>query len=198
MSTAIRPASLAPLNPPPRSPEGRVERRRALYRLAAPVAVLTVRHGDELHGTTVSALSTVSREPLLLAACLRSSSEFAALAVQAGRYTVNVLGSDQADLARYFSDGSRPSGAAQFAPWSWTTDPYAQAPLLEGALAHYTCRLAGQAATGDHNVLVGLVTHATVGTGDPLISYAGGLYTGPLAPAMDPGPGRHIRKETAA
>ena len=148
MSTAIRPASLAPLNPPPRSPEGRVERRRALYRLAAPVAVLTVRHGDELHGTTVSALSTVSREPLLLAACLRSSSEFAALAVQAGRYTVNVLGSDQADLARYFSDGSRPSGAAQFAPWSWTTDPYAQAPLLEGALAHYTCRLAGQAARG--------------------------------------------------
>ncbi|MFB7501962.1 flavin reductase family protein [Streptomyces broussonetiae] len=198
MSTAVHPAPLAPLTPRPHSPEGRIARRRALYHLAAPVAVLTVRHGTELHGTTVSALSTVSREPLLLGACLRSASEFAALAVRAGRYTVNVLTADQADLARYFSDGSRPCGAAQFAPWSWTADPYAQAPRLQGALAHYTCRLAGQAAAGDHSVLVGLVTHAAVGRGEPLISYGGGLFTGPLAAAPDPGPGRHIPKETAA
>ncbi|MEV5177118.1 flavin reductase family protein [Streptomyces flaveolus] len=198
MSTTARTSPVAALAPRPRSPEGRIARRRALYHLTAPVAVLTVRHGSQLHGTTVSALGTVSREPLLLGACLRTGSQFAALAAEAGRYTVNVLAADQAELARYFSDGSRPAGAAQFAPWAWTADPYAHAPRLEGALAHYTCRLAGQTRTGDHSLLVGLVTHAAVGRGEPLISYTGGLFTGPLAPARDPGPGRHTRKETAA
>ncbi|MFF9145951.1 flavin reductase family protein [Streptomyces sp. NPDC014861] len=192
MSTALRPRAGL------RTPEGRRLRRRAVYHLAAPVAVLTVRHGDVLHGTTVSTVSTVSREPLLLGASLRRGSQFAELALAAGRYAVNVLAGDQADLARYFADGSRPGGAAQFAGLAWEPGPYAHAPLLGGALAHYTCRLAGSTSVGSQEVLIGHVTHAVSGDGDPLLSYAGGLYSGPLTPVRDPGPGSQTRKESTA
>ncbi|MFF2775583.1 flavin reductase family protein [Streptomyces sp. NPDC058052] len=196
MSTALRPRTGPAAGH--RSPEGRLRRRRALYHLAAPVAVLTVRHGDVLHGTTVSTVSTVSREPLLLGASLRRGSQFAELAAAAGRYAVNVLAGDQADLARYFADGSRPEGAAQFAGLAWEPGPYAQAPLLDGALAHYTCRLFGATPLGGQEVLIGHVTHAVVGEGDPLLSYAGGLFSGPLTPVRDPGPGSQTRKDTTA
>ncbi|GGW79725.1 flavin reductase family protein [Streptomyces caelestis] len=194
MSTALRPRT--GLSAGHRTPDGRLRRRRALYHLTAPVAVLTVSHGGILHGTTVSTVTTVSREPLLLGTCLRSGSQFAELAVASGRYAVNVLTGAQADLARYFADSSRPGGADQFAGLGWEPDPYAHAPLLEGALAHYTCRLYGSTALGDHEVLIGHVTHAAVGEGTPLLSYAGGLFSSPLTPVRDPGSGSQTRKDT--
>ncbi|MFF2026291.1 flavin reductase family protein [Streptomyces sp. NPDC058171] len=196
MSTALRPHSGPAAGN--RTPEGRLRRRRALYQLAAPVAVLTVRHGEVLHGTTVSTVTTVSREPLLLATCLRRGSQFADLAVAAGRYAVNVLTAEQAHLARYFADSSRPGGATQFAGLEWEPGPYAHAPLLDGALAHYTCRLFGSTPLGGQEVLIGHVTHAVVGAGDPLLSYTGGLFSGPLTPVRDPGPGSQTKKETSA
>ncbi|GAA3378496.1 hypothetical protein GCM10020367_58210 [Streptomyces sannanensis] len=196
MSTALR-SRTGPAHGH-RTPEGRLRRRQALYHLTAPVAVLAVGHEGQMHGTTVSTVTTVSREPLLLGTCLRSGSKFAELAAASGRYTVNVLTAAQADLARYFSDSSRPDGPAQFDGLRWDLDAYAHAPRLDGALAHYTCRLFGISRVGDHEVVIGHVTHAAVADGDPLLSYAGGLFTGPLSPARDPGPGSQTRKETAA
>ncbi|MFE4538986.1 flavin reductase family protein [Streptomyces scopuliridis] len=181
-----------------RTPDGRLRRRRALYHLTSPVAVLTVSHEGQPHGTTVSTLTTVSREPLLLGACLRRGSQFAGLAAASGRYVINVLTAEQVELARYFADSSRPDGGAQFAGLGWEPEPYAHAPLLHGALAHYTCRLSGSPEVGDHDVLIGYVTHAAVGAGEPLLSYAGGLFTGPLTPARDPGRGRQTSEETTA
>ncbi|GAA2565081.1 MULTISPECIES: flavin reductase family protein [Streptomyces] len=198
MSAVLSHRATGPVPVGNRSPEGRAARRRALYHLAAPVAVLTVSHEGRVHGTTVSSVPVLSREPLLLGACLRARSEFAALAAAAGRYTVNVLTADQAGLARHFADTRRPSGVEQFAGLDWTPDPYAHAPLLDDVLAHYTCRLFGASQVGDHSLLIGHVTHAAVGRGDPLISYAGGLFTGSLDPARDPGPADRTRKETAA
>ncbi|MFP8885481.1 flavin reductase family protein [Streptomyces mangrovi] len=174
----------------------RLRRRRALYRLASPVSVLTVRHAERPHGTTVSNIGTVSREPLLLGACLRSGSLLAELAAAEGRFTVNVLDASQTDMARYFADPDRPDGEAQFAHWPWTTDPYTRAPRLEGGLAHYACRVFGRPRIGDHEVLLGHVTRTAVGEGEPLLSYAGGLFTGRLSPVPETGPDHRTGKES--
>jgi flavin reductase (DIM6/NTAB) family NADH-FMN oxidoreductase RutF len=155
--------------------------RSALRRLTGPVAVLTVNHAGRLHGTTVSTAATVSHRPLLLAASLRSGSVLARLAVAEGRFSVNVLCGRQAHTARWFADGDRPDGEAQFADVPWRRDPYTSAPLLEGALGHYSCRVAGEAVVGDHEVLIGRVVRAAAGEGEPLLSFAGGLF----APALE-------------
>jgi len=188
VSVAAEPRTAQSLRSGGRPAADPAERRRALRHLASPVSVLTVSHSDRLHGTTVSTVTTVSLSPLILGVCLKGGSVFAELAAAEGRFSVNVLGGTQGSVARWFADSSRPDGAEQFAGLPWHADPYGRAPLLEGALAHYTCRLVGSTVVGDHEVLLGRVVHAVTGDGDPLLSFAGGLFAGalnPVAPRND-------------
>ncbi|WP_411104997.1 flavin reductase family protein [Streptomyces sp. cmx-4-9] len=159
------------------------ERRRALYHLASPVSVLTVDNGGRLHGTTASTVTLVSREPLLVGVVLRAGSSFGALAVAEGRFVINVLDAGQAGLARWFADSRRPDGGAQFDGVPWTPDPYAKAPLLDGAMAHYSCRFHSRHPAGDGELLLGYVVRAAAQAGPPLFSYTGGLFSGALFPA---------------
>ncbi|MEU9670769.1 flavin reductase family protein [Streptomyces bobili] len=172
----------------------------AVERLAAPVTVLTVCHDGRVHGTTVSALTTVSRTPLLLTASLREGSEFAQLSLAEGRFTVNVLNGGQQAVARRFADRDRAAGAAQFEGFTWHPDHYSGAPLLEGALAYYACRVHGSFLVGDHEVLLGLVVRADAGlSGLPLLSYDGELCAGGAAADLSRVPDFHTThpKETA-
>ncbi|MFJ9506541.1 flavin reductase family protein [Streptomyces anulatus] len=170
--------------------------REALRRLAAPVAVLTVCHRASPHGTTVSSVSRVSRTPLLMGACLRAGSSFASLAAEEGRFSINVLDSEQGPLARWFADSTRPDGIEQFAGLAWRPDEFTKAPRLEGALAHYSCRVSGRFVVGDHEVLLGQVVRADHGDGEPLLSYAGGLFAAGLRPARTGRPRDLDRPET--
>ncbi|MFP3991450.1 flavin reductase family protein [Streptomyces sp. E11-3] len=167
------------------------ERRRALYHLASPVSVLTVSHAGQLHGTTASTVTLVSREPLLVGVALRAGSSFGRLAAAEGRFVVNVLDAHQGDLARWFADSGRPDGSAQFDGMAWTADSYAHAPRLTGALAHYTCRVHSSHRAGDSEVLLGYVVRASADERPPLFSYSGGLFAGSLHPAR-------TTKETSA
>ncbi|MEU3355396.1 flavin reductase [Streptomyces sp. NPDC037389] len=59
-------------------------RQEALRRLAAPVTVVTVRHEDRPHGTTISSVTRVSKAPLLMGVCLRGGSAFTGPAPASG------------------------------------------------------------------------------------------------------------------
>ncbi|MEV7422209.1 MULTISPECIES: flavin reductase family protein [unclassified Streptomyces] len=161
------------------------ERRRAMYHLASPVSVLTVATEERMHGTTASTVTLVSREPLLVGVVLRTGSSFAQLAAREGRYAINVLSAEQADVARWFADSSRPQGSEQFDGLRWQADSYANAPLLTGGLAHYTCRFHSQHSVGDGELLLGYVVRAGTADGPPLLSYAGDLYAGHLRSAQE-------------
>ncbi|WP_063794090.1 flavin reductase family protein [Streptomyces graminilatus] len=157
----------------------------AVGRLAAPVTVLTVCHDGRTHGTTVSTLTTVSRTPLLLTASLPEGSDLAHLMLAEGRFAVNVLSGGQRALARRFADRDHPAEDDPFEGLAWRTDRYSGAPLLDGALAHYSCRVRGSFLVGDHEVLLGLVVRAHTGlTGHPLLSYDGELRTGAADPEL--------------
>ncbi|MBU7597841.1 flavin reductase family protein [Streptomyces sp. P38-E01] len=170
-----------------------VRRRNAVLRsLASGVAVLTVRSGDRLHGTTVSTLTSVSRKPLIIGVCLRPGSAMADLVRTEERFVANVLSGEQHALARWFANRARPEGAAQFDEVSWMPGSRSAggAPLLDGAVAQLTCRLSSCVPVGDHEVLLGLVTEATANGGEPLLSYAGALHApvlyDPAANALPP------------
>ncbi|SCF49715.1 NADH-FMN oxidoreductase RutF, flavin reductase (DIM6/NTAB) family [Micromonospora matsumotoense] len=156
--------------------------RRAVRRIVSGVSVLTVRHGDTLHGTTVSSLSAVSRQPLLVAVCLGRWSTFTGLASAAGRFTVNVLAEHQAGVAAWFADPGRPSGAAQFDHLTWQPDPVTDAPRLDGALASFSCDLHRRIPAGDHDLLLGEVTGGSAGEGNPLLHFSGQMHEGVLHP----------------
>ncbi|MCK9902326.1 hypothetical protein CC117_23475 [Parafrankia colletiae] len=151
-------------------------RRDAVRRLSTGVTVLTVRHGDVVHGTTVSSVLAVSRDPLLVGVSLRRGSLTSDLAVTSGMFVVNVLSRRQALLADWFADPDRPAGLAQFDRLDWRPDAGCGAPRLAGAVAAMSCRLQARLTTGDHDLHVAEVVEGTVGTGSPLISYAAGVH----------------------
>ncbi|GII76170.1 flavin reductase [Sphaerisporangium rufum] len=152
--------------------------RRALRQVTGGVSVLTVDRDGLRHGTTVSALVTISRQPLILGACLRPSSKFAALVPAGGLFSVNVLATGQEVLARRFADPARRVGDEQFAGLSWTADETTGAPLIGGCLAHLACRVTERQRIGDHELLLAEVVGGTPGTGLPLVSFAGRLHHG--------------------
>ncbi|MFD5562328.1 flavin reductase family protein [Kitasatospora griseola] len=163
---------------PTLSPDDRIagqdESRRALRRFASGVTVLTVSDGTVRHGTTVSALVPISRDPLVLGVCLRTPSTFTALARKVGVFSVNVLSTEQATVARTFGS-SRGRGDDQFAGVDWTADPLTGAPLIDGSLAHLACNLTGCQLIGDHHLIIAEVLSGLADDGAPLLTFAGGL-----------------------
>jgi flavin reductase (DIM6/NTAB) family NADH-FMN oxidoreductase RutF len=152
------------------------QRRMATRQFATGVAVLTAWHAHAAQGTTVSAVATLSRQPLLLGVCLRRGSAFAALANTAGRFAMNVLDAQQARLAGWFADPARPVGPAQFDHVDWETELFSGAPLLAGCLAGLGCRLSSTVAVGDHELLIAEVVTSRYREGAPLLSYGGQLH----------------------
>ncbi|MDJ1135807.1 flavin reductase family protein [Streptomyces iconiensis] len=188
-------ASTAVGHPPGRTAHRDRDRERTVLRsLASGVAVLTAAHGEQVHGTTVSTLTAVSRSPLMVGACLRPGSVLADLARAGGRFAVNVLSADQSELARRFADPTRTTGAGQFDGCDWFCGPapaVGGAPLFAGAIAHLSCRLSSWVPVGDHEVLLGLVTGASGNGGAPLLSYEGELHVPVLrAPQEEEEPAR--------
>jgi flavin reductase (DIM6/NTAB) family NADH-FMN oxidoreductase RutF len=151
------------------------ESRRALRRFASGVTVLTVNDGSVRHGSTVSAMVAISRDPLVLGVCLRSPSTFTALARKVGVFSVNVLSHEQGAVARSFGSPSRDRSHDQFADLDWSTDPLTSAPLIADSLAHLACELTSCQLIGDHHLLTATVLSGRAADGAPLLSFAGGL-----------------------
>ncbi|ONI76441.1 hypothetical protein ALI144C_36435 [Actinosynnema sp. ALI-1.44] len=168
--------------------------RQAVRRLTTGVAVVTVWHGDVVHGTTVSSVAAVSREPLLLGVCLREKSGITQVMAEAGRFAVNVLSARQSALAGWFADPGRPHGLAQFDPVDWEPDAFSGAPWIAGSLASLGCHLTATVPAGDHKLLLGKVVTARDGEGGPLLHFAGRLHDGTLRalPKQNPSLPGHV------
>ncbi|MFF3305019.1 flavin reductase family protein [Streptomyces sp. NPDC002908] len=150
---------------------------RAALRLTTGVTVLTACHDGRVHGATVSAAGVVSRSPLTIGAGLRQSSELLELALASGLFAVNVLSGRQAQVADWFASPRRPRGRAQFDVLEWDPDPATGLPLLRHTLARLVCRVTGQVAVGDHELLLAEVVDGASGAGSPLLSFDGDLHS---------------------
>jgi flavin reductase len=161
--------------------------RRALRTVASAVTVLTVNWSGMRHGTTVSAVLTVSRDPLIMGVCLRPGSTFGTTVRRVGRFSVNVLATTQAAVARRFAAPDRPPGDPQFTGLSWTTDGLTGAPLIRGCVGHLSCRALDWQRVGDHDLLLAEVIGGTALAGAPLLTYSGRLHvTNAPIPAQIP------------
>jgi flavin reductase (DIM6/NTAB) family NADH-FMN oxidoreductase RutF len=148
--------------------------REVMAGVATPVSVVTALDGDLPHGTTVSAFASLSMRPPMVLVALDRSSDLLAVLTRSGHFGLNVLGSDQADLATTFA---RKGGPAKFADVRWeATDGVPRLPSARGFLS---CSVARLVDGGDHVVVLGDVRAADPRTGSPLIyhSRAFGTHT---------------------
>jgi 3-hydroxy-9,10-secoandrosta-1,3,5(10)-triene-9,17-dione monooxygenase reductase component len=127
--------------------------RSTMGRLPTGVSVITTRTPDGPVGITVSAVASLSLDPLQLLICV-SNHLFTRTALEAhGRFGVSVLGEDGEDLARRFA-ASRPDKVAGVR----TIDDHG-VPLLKDAIAHFVCDVSEVLPGGDHAIFVGDVRH---------------------------------------
>jgi flavin reductase (DIM6/NTAB) family NADH-FMN oxidoreductase RutF len=137
---------------------GPVEFTRALSKVPGPVAVVTtVDDTGRRWGFTGSSFTSVSLTPPLVLVCLAKTASTHDAFRSAGRFMVNVLSQEQADLAQRFAR----SGVDRFAAQDAVSCELGLPGLLE-ASARLACSTHQLVDAGDHSILIGLVeaTHA--------------------------------------
>ena len=151
--------------------------RQGMRRLAGAVCILTSRLNGTPVGLTATAVTSLCAEPPRLLACVNRK-VFAYSAFETSRLIcVNVLSVDDIALARRFA-GMTPgvTGAERFSAGAWQTGA-GEAPVLEGALASFQCRIAEIVPSSTHSILICDVLNVVVGGSEnaPLV-YANGQF----------------------
>ena len=148
--------------------------RAAMGRTAAGVVIITTHGRAGRGGITVSSFCSVSLDPPSALACIRKDSSTLRLILDNGCFAANVLAEDQADLAGAFASPTT-AHAERFAQGAWRDDG-AGGPTLEGAVAHFDCRVAATFDYGSHTIVVGEAVDAISHDGRPLIYAERGFH----------------------
>lgn len=153
----------------------------ALYRAimrhqAGAVTVIAAGAPGGRTGLTATAVCSLSDDPPTILACIRRTASAHDVIVKQGVFSVNLLASDQQDVAERFS-GNRPVyGEKRFAGHKWTT-LVTGAPVLQGALASLDCRLEEQHGFATHSIFIGGVIDGCVrGEAEPLLYFRGDYW----------------------
>jgi flavin reductase (DIM6/NTAB) family NADH-FMN oxidoreductase RutF len=120
-------------------------------------------------GSTASAFSSLSVDPLSVLACLNKTSSTNPAITESGYFAVNILSEANADLAKHFARKSDD----KFAGVDYTLSEHGGVPVLEGSLATIVCEVMDAPVGGTHTVYFGRALEASAASGAPLAYYRG-------------------------
>lgn len=149
--------------------------REVMSLFATGVTVLSV-GGENIHGMTANAFTSVSLDPPSVLCCVAHSAVMHEAITSAGHFGVSIMGAQQEPLARFFADKKRPLGPGQFAGVDWSPGTRTGAPLLSGALAWLECELSTAYDVGDHSIFIGNVVGTGRGGGEDGLLFFGGAF----------------------
>ena len=161
--------------------------RDVISRFASGVTVITTTAGGSDHGTTASAVSSLSMDPPMLLICLNRTSDTQAAILESGVFGVNILAEDQGQIAYQFAK----KGQDKFAGVGIRRGRTG-VPLVEDALAHLECEVDETVTGGTHTVFLARVKEAAGKEGTPLTYFRGRF--GRLESALDEAAYRDLRK----
>ncbi len=177
MSSPGQPADLLfgqePLSPKEVTP---ASVREVMAQFATGVILLTV-GGDQTHGMTANAFTSVSLDPPQVLCCVSRTAVMHSALTSAGSFGVSVLSAEHEKTAKYFASKERPLGRAQFDAVQWWPGRRTGVPLLAGALAWLECELVAAHESGDHSIFIGAVLGLGRGAQLPgLVFFNGGFH----------------------
>ena len=142
--------------------------REAMRRTASGVAILTTDGSAGRAGVTISTLCSLSMEPPSVIACVHQDARALETLLANGVFAANALCDEQTRVARAFAGQIPELRDDRFGAGTWRT-LVTGAPVLDGALASFDCRIAEAFAFGTHRILVGAVVEVTDRVGGPLV-----------------------------
>lgn len=118
------------------------------------VYVIGVNDGDHHNAFTAAWLSQVSFNPLLLALSVNPRHSSWEILKTSGRFSVNVLTTEQLELAAHFGRPAARQDKLASIPWRYSPG---RTPILEDALAWLECAYSHETEAGDHVVVIARV-----------------------------------------
>jgi crotonobetainyl-CoA:carnitine CoA-transferase CaiB-like acyl-CoA transferase len=147
--------------------------RDAFGAFATGVTVLTSRQPDGTpRGFTANSFTSVSLDPPLLLVCIAKTAHSFDTFMGCETFAVNILAEDQKAISGLFA-GRAPD---KFAQCAWKPG-VSGVPLIDGALAHFTCVPERSMDAGDHIVIVGRVIDLAATDGNPLGYFRGNYFS---------------------
>jgi flavin reductase (DIM6/NTAB) family NADH-FMN oxidoreductase RutF len=128
------------------------------------VTVVTTMNGDNgAHGTTVSAICSLSADPPLLLVALDRSSDLLKQLRKTRRFGVNLLAADQREVGLMCAK----KGEDKLKAVSWEDD--GGLPRIKNAAAWLECDVQDLLPGGDHVIVIGLVIACEASETEPLV-----------------------------
>jgi flavin reductase (DIM6/NTAB) family NADH-FMN oxidoreductase RutF len=149
--------------------------RSAMRHLAGGVSVITVGHGRDIAGMTVTSLSSLSVDPPTLIVSINRESSSWPLLKRHGFFGVNILTADQIDIAERFTGKGGLKGADRFAGARWTTG-VSGVPLLVGALSAIDSEAEDIIERHSHAIVIGRVLDIQLSSRSAALAYWQGQY----------------------
>jgi flavin reductase (DIM6/NTAB) family NADH-FMN oxidoreductase RutF len=149
--------------------------RSAMRHLAGGVSVITVGHGKDITGMTVTSVSSLSVDPPTLIVSINRESSSWPLLKRHGFFGVNILTADQIDIAERFTGKGGLKGADRFAGARWTTG-VSGVPLLVGALSAIDCEAEDIIERHSHAIVIGRVLDIQLSSPAAALSYWQGQF----------------------
>lgn len=144
--------------------------RNAMRQLTGGVSVVTAGRGRDISGMTVTSVSSLSVDPPALIVSINRESSSWPLVKRYGFFGVNILTSDQLDIAERFTGKGGLKGADRFAGARWMTRA-SGVPLLADALAAIDCEVEDIIERHSHAIIIGRVLDVTVSPRTAALAY---------------------------
>jgi flavin reductase len=150
--------------------------REAMARLGAAVNVITTDGPGGRAGFTASAVCSVTDNPPTLLVCANRTNDSYPAMKQNGVLCVNTLAGAHEGLSPVFAGLTEHTMEARFEGATWHRLATG-APVLDGALVAFDCRICRIVEVGTHDVFICSVEAVEVGTvHEGLIYYARGYH----------------------
>lgn len=150
---------------------------RALMRhQAGAVAIVATQTGGVRAGLTATAFSSLSDQPPTILVCVQHKAGAHDIILQSKAFCVNILATDQQDVAVRFSGNGDIRGNERFAGHAWGRLKTG-APVLDQALAVLDCELIESHRSTTHTIFIGrVVDGATRSEAQPLLYFRGDYW----------------------
>ncbi|GAB3650798.1 4-hydroxyphenylacetate 3-monooxygenase, reductase component [Zhihengliuella somnathii] len=149
--------------------------RQAMAHLAAAVNVVTTDGPHGRLGITVSAVCSVTDTPPTVLVCVNQRSAAHDVFTSNGRIGINVLASDQSELARHFSGATNVPMPERFAWDIW--EESSDVPVLRNACVVMVGRIHDCLTRGTHSVMfVEIESLRTQDDAEGLVYYDRGFH----------------------
>jgi flavin reductase (DIM6/NTAB) family NADH-FMN oxidoreductase RutF len=159
---------------PPESNATLATRVRAVHRqYPTGVTVVTAALQGKPVGLAVNAFSSISMDPPLVLVCVNESSNSFPAVFESAFIGINILASDQLNVAGTFAK----SGGDKFAALDWHLSDVG-VPVLEGVAGHLELEIKYKIPAYTHTIFIGQVVEAGSSDKSPLVYHAGTFFDG--------------------